>query len=414
MRRVGKTLTGIAAGVLLAAIGAGSVAAQELHQSQIDRGRYLVTAGNCAACHTDFANGGAPFAGGRGLETPFGIIYSKNLTPHDETGLGLWTRDDFYRAMNEGVDRDGQHLYPAFPYTHFTIMPREDVDAIYDYLRTLEPVAVEIPENELPFPLNVRQSLIGWKMLFFEDREFVHDPDRSEAWNRGRYLVDGPLHCGGCHTGKNPLGADQEGEYLRGGVLENWFAPNIRGGENGGIADWAVEDIVSFLGDGRSPHTAPMQRMGEVVGLSTQYLSEDDLEAVAVYLKSLDDAPREAADPVDEDRMAVGEGLYFDNCAACHAADGSGVPYLFARLDGSNKVNADNPSSVIRIILGGAQAEPTETMPGPLAMPPFSWKLTDEQIADLVTYLRQAWGSSAGPISASEVADMRAYLEDHR
>ncbi|WP_196258663.1 cytochrome c [Pelagibacterium limicola] len=398
----------------VAALGGTDIIAQELNYTQIERGRYLATAGNCVACHTDIENDGIPFAGGRGLETPFGIIYSQNLTPDDETGIGHWTRDDFYRAMNEGVDRHGEHLYPAFPYVYFTIVTREDVDAIYEYLRTLEPVQSVVPENELPFPLDVRQSLLGWKTLFFEEAEFVPDPDQSEVWNRGRYLVDGLGHCGACHTGKNALGGDQEDEYLRGGTLENWYAPNIRGGLNGGISHWEIEDIVDFLGVGRARHTAPMQRMGEVVGLSTQYLTEGDLEAIAVYLKSLDDRAPEVPDPVDEDRYQAGKAIYFDNCAACHAADGSGVPYIFAPLDGSNKVTAEDPSTMLRVILGGAKAEPTDLAPGPLAMPPFAWKLTDEQIADLASYMRQAWSNSAGAISPDAVADMRAYLEEHR
>lgn len=414
MKYLGYAVLGVAAVGVLGGFGLSAVVqSQELSHSQVERGRYLTTVANCVACHTDIENDGIPFAGGRGLETPFGIIYSKNLTPDDETGIGLWTRDDFYRALNEGVNRDGDHLYPAFPYPYFTTMPREDVDAIFDYLQTLEPITAEIPENELPFPLNIRQSLLGWKMLFFDDTEFAPDPTQSEEWNRGRYLVDGPAHCGACHTGKNPLGADQEDEYLRGGVLENWFAPNIRGGEHGGIADWTVEDIVDFLGHGRNRHTAPMQRMGEVVGLSTQFMSEADLQAVAIYLKSLDDEAPDEPGEVDAGRVAAGETIFFDNCAACHDADGSGVPYIFASLDGSNKVTAEDPSSAIRIILGGAQAEPTQSAPGPLAMPPFAWKLSDEEIADVVTYLRQAWSNQAGPVSASDVADMRDYLEEH-
>ncbi|WEX10909.1 cytochrome c [Chelativorans sp. AA-79] len=362
------------------------------------------------ACHTDLENDGRPFAGGRGLETPFGTIYSSNLTPDEETGLGRWSREDFFNALNEGIDREERHLYPAMPYPYFTLMTREDTDAIYAYLRTLEPVRSELPENDLPFPLSIRQSVWGWKLLFFDDEEFVASPERSEEWNRGRYLVDGPLHCGGCHTGKNALGAADDDEYLRGGVLENWFAPNILGGENGGIVDWEHSDIVEFLGDGRARHTAPMQRMGEVVAIATQFLHEDDLEAIATYLKSLEDDPREEQDQPDVARVETGEGIYFDNYAACHAADRSGVPNFFAPLETSNKVLAEDPSTAIRIILGGARAQPTEAAPSVLAMPPFAWKLSDDQIADLLTYLRQSGDRNAGSVSASEIAEMREYL----
>lgn len=404
------TALGAAASAILAV---ASAEAQELAGSQVERGRYLAYAGDCQACHTDIENDGIPYAGGRGLATPFGVIYTPNLTPNDETGLGRWSRDDFYNAMNKGVGREGEHLYPAFPYPYFTNMPREDVDAIFDYLRTLEPVRSEKPKNELPFPLNIRQAVAGWKVLYFEEKDFSIDPAQSAEWNRGRYLVDGPAHCGACHTGKNMLGADVEDEYLRGGLLENWFAPNIRGGNDGGLAHWDAQDIVEFLRDGRSRHTAPMQRMGEVVELSTQHLTDADLGAIATYLKSLDDSPRPEPKVLDQARQQRGEAIYFDNCAACHEADMSGVEYFFARLDKSNKVAAEDPSTVIRLILEGARAQPTENAPTPLSMPPFAWKLDDEQIADLVSFLRYQADQSVGSVDASEVAAMREYLIEH-
>lgn len=386
--------------------------AQELSFSQIEHGRYLTYAGDCEACHTDIENEGPPFAGGRGLKTPFGTIYSANLTPDDETGLGRWSREDFYNAINEGIDDEGHHLYPAMPYPQLTLMTRDDTDAIFAFLQSLEPITAQTPENKLPFPLNFRLSVSGWKALFFKDEAFRPDPDRSDEWNRGRFLVDGPMHCGACHTGKNLLGANKEDEYLRGGLLENWFAPNIRGGEYGGIAHWEERDIVEFLKNGRARHTAPMQRMGEVVVLSTQNLNETDLRAVAIYLKSLDDDPPEDQVAPDVRRLEAGAGLYFDNCAACHAADAAGVPYVFASLTTSNKVHAKDASTAIRIILGGARAQPTDNAPSMLAMPPFAWKLTDAQIADLLTYLRGSGERRAGPVYEPEVSEMREYLAE--
>jgi mono/diheme cytochrome c family protein len=358
-------------------------------------------------------NAGEPWAGGRELETPFGVIVTANITSDEETGIGNWTRDDFWRALHEGVGRDGAQLYPAMPYPHFTRMPREDVDAIYEFLRTVPPVRAErVPEEELPAPLRVREAVRGWKLLNFEQGVFRPDPERSPAWNRGAYLVNGPAHCGGCHTGKTLTGGDDPDEFLRGGVLEDWLAPNIRGGENGGIADWMEDDIVEFLGSGRTSHTIAMQRMGEVVVHSTQHLAEADRRAIAVYLKSLDDEPREPGDPPDEAVMQAGEQIYFDNCAACHRSDGSGVSYLFARLDGSNKIRSENPITMLRIILGGAQTAPTEAHPGPHAMPSFAWKLSDKEIADLGSYLRNAWSNNAPPVSASDVADLREKLRE--
>ena len=393
-------------------VGAGApLSAQDLSWSEVERGRYLAIASNCVSCHTDLANDGPPWSGGREMETPFGVIITPNITPDEETGIGLWTRDDLWTAMHEGRRRDGAYMYPAFPYTHFTRMPREDVDALYAYLRTLPPVRADhVPEDELPLPLQLRASIAGWNLLHFEPGVFVPDPAQSDEWNRGAYLVTGPGHCGACHTPRNILGGEQEDEFLRGGVLEGWHAPNIRGGENGGIAHWSHEDIVSFLGTGRNEHTAAMQRMGEVVSFSTQHMTDEDLSAIATYLRSLDDPPRQQYNPPAEAVMNAGAAIYFDNCAACHHADGSGEPYMFARLDGSNKVQSDDPTTVIRIILEGAQAIPTDAHPGPLGMPAFDWKLSDENIADLVSYLRNAWGNTGESVSASDVADIRESL----
>ena len=385
--------------------------AQELALTQVERGRYLTTAANCTGCHTDHDNDGPPFAGGYELETPFGVIASPNITFDPATGIGEWSRDDFWGALHEGVRKDGAQLYPAMPYVYFTRMPREDVDAIYDYLSTVPPVTADIvPEEELPAVLQIREAVRGWKLLHFDQGVFQPDPDRSAEWNRGAYLVDAVAHCGGCHTGKNLLGGDQDSEYLRGGVLENWHAPNIRGGEHGGIAHWSADEIVEFLKEGRTAHTGAMSRMGQVVALSTQHLSDDDLVAIATYLQSLDDAERAPGETPDEARTTAGAAIYFDNCAACHKSDGSGVPQMFAVLDGSNKLNADDPTTVLRIILEGARAEPTEARPTPFSMPAYHWKLDDDEIADLVSYLRSAWRNRAGPVSASEVADLRERL----
>lgn len=405
--------------VLLAAPAAAQQAAQAPARTQVDsfaqieRGRYLATAANCANCHTDVANDGPRWAGGRALETPFGAIITPNITFDEETGIGSWSRDDFWGALHEGVRKDGAQLYPAMPYPYLTLMPREDVDAIYDFLASLPTVRAErVPEEDLPLPLQVRESIRVWKAANFEAGVFEPDPERSTEWNRGAYLVRGPAHCGACHTGKNLLAGDDADEYLRGGVLENWYAPNIRGGENGGIAHWSEDEIVAFLGTGRTAHTIAMERMGEVVGSSTQYMTEEDLAAIAVYLKSIDDAPRAEATRPETARAEAGEAIFFDQCAACHRADGGGVDYMFAALDGSNKVNAEDPTTVIRLVLKGARAEPTEAYPTQFSMPAFEWKLTDEQVADVVSYLRSAWGNSAEPVEASDVADLRETLSE--
>jgi len=384
--------------------------AQDNSFAQVERGRYAVATGNCQGCHT--IPGEEPFAGGRGLDTPFGTIYTPNLTFEPETGLGLWSKDDFWRAMHEGVARDGSKLYPAFPYPHFTKMPRDEVDAIYDYLATLPPVRKEKPENELPFPLNWRFALTFWNWMFFEPGEFEPDPDKSEQWNRGAYLVEGPGHCAGCHTDKNLAGADKEDRHLKGGNLENWAAPDIRGGQHGGLEHWSEDDIVEFLRAGRNAHTAAFSTMKEVIELSTQHLVDDDLRAIAVYLKDLESDQPDAVDEPDANVMAAGEAIYFDNCSACHVSDGSGVPRFFAPIAGSGKVNNPDATTVIRVILEGARAVPTETHPSPLTMPAFNWKLTDEQIAAVATYVRSSWGNAAAPVSADDVTSLREALKE--
>lgn len=382
--------------------------AQETVYTQVERGRYALITGNCQGCHT--APGEEPFAGGRGLETPFGTIYTPNITFDPETGLGRWSRDNFWQAMHEGIAPDGSRLYPAFPFPHFSKMPRDEVDALYDYLGSLPQVKKEKPENELPWPLSWRFSLAGWRLLFFEPEPFQPDPDKSGEWNRGAYLVEGPGHCAGCHTEKNLAGADKESRHLMGGQLENWAAPDIRGGENGGLEDWSEDDIVEFLKTGRNAHTAAFSIMSEVIEYSTQHMVDDDLRAIAIYLKDLEGEERSAPTSSDENVMEAGAAIYFDNCSTCHVSDGSGVPRFFAPLQGSGKVNNEDATTVIRVILEGARAVPTKAHPTPLTMPAFHWKLSDEQIASVATFIRSSWGNRGGAVSASDVADLREKL----
>jgi len=384
--------------------------AQHNSYAQVERGRYLLAAGNCEGCHT--VPGGERFAGGRGLVTPFGTIYTANITFDAATGLGRWSKDDFWQAMHHGIRRDGERLYPAFPYPHFTKMPREDVDAIYDYLATLPPVKKTTPENDLPFPLNLRSTLAGWNMLFFDSGTFEPDSSKSDEWNRGAYLVEGPGHCGGCHTEKNLFGADKNSRHLKGGQLENWAAPNIRGGRNGGLDHWSDDDIVEFLKTGRNVHTAAFSIMSEVIEFSTQYLNDADLRAIAVYLNDLDDEERAPPTKPDEAEMKAGAAVYFDNCSACHVSDGKGVPRFFAPLARSGKVNNSDATTVVRVILDGARAVPTATHPSPLTMPPFGWKLTDGQVAAVATYVRASWGNVGRAVSAREVAELREKLRE--
>lgn len=395
-------LAGVLSGEPLPARG------QDNSFAQVERGRYAVATANCLGCHTEA--GEPPFSGGRGLETPFGTIFTPNITFEPETGLGLWSRDDFWRAMHEGVARDGSNLYPAFPYPHFTRMPRDEVDAVYDYLATLPQVKKSKPDNDLPFPLNWRATVAGWNMLFFEPGALAPDPAKSAEWNRGAYLVEGPGHCAGCHTGKNLAGADKDSRHLKGGNLENWSAPDIRGGRHGGLEHWGEDDIVEFLRTGRNAYTAAFSVMAEVIEHSTQHLTDADLRSIALYLNDLDSDARSPPAAPSDAVMAAGAAIYFDNCSACHVSDGSGVPRFFAPLAGSGKVNDPDPTTLVRVILEGAQAVPTHAHPSPLSMPAFDWKLTDAQVAAVASYIRASWGNRAAPVSPRDVTDLRDAL----
>ena len=386
--------------------------AQSTIYSQLEHGRYVVATANCRTCHT--AHEGEPFAGGRAMHTPFGTIYTPNITFDEKTGLGLWTKDEFHRALHEGIARDGSRLYPAFPYPHFTKMPREDVDAVYDYLASQPRIVKSKPDNDLWFPLGWRRLVAGWNMMFFRKGVYTPDPAQSSEWNRGAYLVQGPGHCAGCHTEKNLAGADKDSRALMGGALENWAAPNIRGGRNGGLENWSKEEIVAFLKTGRNAHTAAMTRMGEVITYSTQHMTLDDLGAIATYLKSLDSQARPTVTLPASEVMRAGGAIYNDNCSACHVSNGSGVPNIFARLAGSNKLNDPDPTTVIRIVLEGARATPTATRPTAFSMPAFHWKLTDEQIASVISFVRASWGNKGAPVTAGEVSRMREDLQQRQ
>lgn len=396
---------------LIAPLACQPVAAEELSFAEVERGRYLATAANCYGCHTDVERGGAPWSGGRELHTPFGVIVTPNVTFHD-SGIGDWTRDDFWNALHSGVRADGARLYPAMPYPYFTRMPRADVDAIYTFLRTVAPVdASHQPEAGLPPPLRLRFAIRFWNALNFDEGVFTVDAEQSDVWNRGAYLVEGPAHCGACHTPKTLLGGDRRDEALRGGVLEDWRASNIRGGPGGGLAHWSQDEIAAYLGDGRNAHTGAMIRMGEVVALSMQHLQPEDRQAIAVYLKSLGDTRAEAGAPVEAAVERAGAAIYLDNCAACHRSDGAGVPGMFAALNASNKVRDPDPMTIIRIVLVGAQAVATDARPGPLGMPAYGWKLDDAQIAAVLSHVRGRWGEGSGVVGAADVARMRSRLD---
>ncbi len=376
----------------------------------IEHGRYMATAGDCAACHT--AKGSQPFAGGGALETPFGILLSPNITPDVETGIGGWTDDQFVDAVRSGIGHGGIHLYPAMPYTYYTKLTREDVIAIRAYLDTVQPVRNEVHANQLPFPFNQRETMLGWNELYFTPGEFKPDPGKSAEWNRGAYIVEGVEHCGLCHTPKNVMGGDENSRRMQGSVLQNWYAPDLTGNRRVGIGDWTVDDIALYLKTGRNRYDIASGPMGDAVAHSTSHLTDADLRAIAVYLKDLPPGGGGLPQPVSaqDPAMQQGQAIYNQQCAACHTVGGEGIVGLFPRLSGAPLVQQSQATSLIRVVLEGSRAVATGGAPTGPAMPSFAWKLSDADVAAVVTYVRNAWGNAAPAVSAGEVGNMRQAL----
>lgn len=375
----------------------------------VERGAALALAGNCAACHT--ARGGAPYAGGRGIDTPFGTVFSSNLTPDPDHGIGRWSASEFRRALRHGRSRDGRLLYPAFPYPNMTIVSRDDADAIFAFLRTVPPAAQPNRAHALRWPYSTTAALAVWRALFFSAESFVPEPARGDAWNRGAYLVRGLGHCNACHAARNLLGATAGPLELGGGLIpvQNWYAPSLSAAHEAGVGDWSEDEIVALLRSGRSPRGSALGPMAEVVFRSTQHLAEADLRAIAVYLQSLPGTPRAPirVDRPDAALLAQGERIYADRCADCHGAMGQGAVGAVAALAGNRSVTLDSPANVVRVILAGGFPPSTAGNPRPYGMPPFAQALDDAEVAAVATYIRNAWGHAAPPVSALEVLRYR-------
>ena len=399
----------IVAGLLgVAGLSIAASVPRDTSHAEIMRGRYLVAAGDCAACHT--ADGGKAFAGDRPIPTPFGTIYSSNITPDKDTGIGTWSDDDFWRAMHDGLRPNGDHLYPAFPYPWYTRLTHDDVLAMKAYLDTLPPVRQTVRARELPWPLSWRASVAGWNGLFFKPGEFASDPVRSAEWNRGAYLVEGLGHCGACHSPKNLLGGVKRRERFEGGMGEGWFATSLRPTEGEGLGKWSVAEIVEYLKTGANDRARAMGPMAEVVEHSTRYLSDGDLHAIAVYLKDLPgDNGRAKTQTASADADALNRGrlVYVDQCAGCHMEKGEGLANVFPPIKENTGVHASDPTSLARIVLEGAHSAKTPQKPEGFAMPGFADKLSDQDIADVLTYIRANFGNRANPVAASKVADVR-------
>ena len=401
-------------------------------QELVQRGAYLARAGDCIACHT--ARNGQPFAGGLPLNTPIGMIYSTNITPDLETGIGRYSLNDFVKVMREGVAKDGHHLYPAMPYTSFARLSQEDMLALYArFIQGVEPVHNSNHPTQLSWPLSMRSLMAVWNALYLSNGEYAADPDKNVVWNRGAYLVQGLGHCGECHTprgiaGQMKAGSEQNGrQYLSGATLDNWHASPLTGDLETGLHGWSKVEIVEFLKTGRTARVAAFGVMSEVVGKSTQYLTDQDLMAIAEYLKSLPPFNKEAEDyadlamPASDASMATralrvgdtgmrGSRVYLDNCNACHRSDGSGAQRTFPNLVKNEAVIAKDPISLIHVVLAGSAMPSTHTAPSALAMPDFGWRLSDEEVADVLSFVRGSWGNHAIMVSRDEVGRVRKKL----
>lgn len=400
------------------------VAAAAASDSLIARGAYLARAGNCMTCHT--ARGGEPYAGGRSIDTPFGAVFTSNLTPDEKTGLGTWSPAHFWRAMHNGRSKSGRLLYPAFPYPSYTQVTREDSGALFAYLKSLPAVTQPNKAHALRFPYQSQAALAVWRALYFSPGVYKPDASRNAEWNRGAYLVNGLGHCTACHTARNVMGAT-EGLDLSGGLIpiQNWYAPSLVSPHEAGVGDWDRQEIVNLLKNGVSKRGSVNGPMAEVVQGSTQYLNSEDLNAMAQFLKELPGtsapgSPKEpeialmAGSPSATDAVApgsvaaLGAKLYENNCAQCHGDKGQGVPNAYPALAGNRAVLMPQTVNLVQIVLNGGYAPATAGNPRPFGMPPFVLVLNDTDVAAVLTHIRGAWGNQASAVSPLEVNRIRA------
>jgi len=374
--------------------------------SQQTRGAYLLRAGNCVGCHS--RRGGEPLAGGRPINTPFGVVYSSNITPDAQTGIGGWTADDFWNALHDGVSADGRLLYPAFPYTHFSLVTRADSDAMLAALMAEPAVSRPPTAHALRFPFNTQLALRLWRWLFFDPQSFEPDPQQDAAWNRGRYLVEGLGHCGACHGERNALGALLPSRSFAGSLLpdQRWYAPPLQAARS----EAESQDILAVLKQGTSKRRVATGPMAEVVSHSTQHLAAEDLQAMLRYIDSLPRVEPSAvaslvvSPELRERQMLQGEEVYTQHCATCHGRDGEGEPWVFPPLAGNPQVSSPAAGNLIRVLKFGGYAPSTAGQPHPFGMPPFAHQLDADEQAAVLTYIRNAWGNQASAVSPVEVA----------
>ena len=410
---------------ILALLGStAAMAAQDSSHALIQQGEYLARAGDCVACHT--AKGGKPFAGGLAMETPIGLIYSTNITP-DKSGIGDYSFEDFDKAVRHGIAKNGSTLYPAMPYPSYARVNQADMQALYAYFMSgVKPVAQENQAVDIPWPMSMRWPLAMWRWMFAPAVEdFTPVAQQDPVVSRGAYLVEGLGHCGACHTPRaltmqeKALSATDGSTFLSGSApLESWIAKNLRGDHKDGLGSWNEAQLVQFLKTGRSDRSAVFGGMSDVIVHSMQYMSEADLTAIARYLKSLPavdsaDKPHQY-DPAVADALWNGDdskrgaAVYIDNCAACHRTDGNGYTRVFPALAGNPVLQSEDQTSLIHIVLKGATLPATHTAPSTFTMPAFDWRLSDQEVADVVNFIRTSWGNQAGEVKATDVKGLRS------
>lgn len=390
------------------AIANNNITLADFHSQDVDaikRGAYVMRTADCAACHTQSKG---DMAGGYSIETPFGALISSNITPDPETGIGSMTERDFFNAVRHGQGSKG-FLYPAMPYTAYTKLTDQDMHDLWAYMSTVKPVKNTINENgEMSFPFNIRLAMLGWNMLFFDNKGFSGNPEGAD---RGRYLVDAGGHCSACHSPRNFLGAEESAKYLQGAELGEWHAPDITSNQYTGIGSDSADSLAEYLGTGTNGHAMAAGPMAEAVEHSLQYLTQEDLIEIAKYLKTVpaSDINAPAALDANSDSMKRGALSYEVNCSACHGVRGEGMGDLAPAL-ANNHALLENPTNAIRALMVGARAAATHERTTGAGMPSFAWKMDDRQIVDVLDYIRNSWGNAAPPVNTEDVAKSRESL----
>lgn len=393
------------------------------------RGEYLMRASDCMACHTN--EGGTPFAGGRAIQSPMGTIWTTNITPDKETGIGNYTLDDFRAVLYDGVTPNGTHLYPAMPYENYRKLTEEDVVALYEYfMNEVKPVPNKIEQTKLAFPFNMRFGLRAWNWVALRgEAGFAPNTSEDGVFNRGKYLVEGPGHCAACHSPRSVMmtqdGIDETSKsFLSGGEIDNYTAPDLRG-PTSGPQKWTVEETAAYLATARNAHSTATGEMMLVVRDSTQYLTSEDNTAIASFLKKIGSSEpsqaknAEAATQTEQmlssakPDMPLGPRLYLDNCGGCHLVNGKGAPEIFPELDGNSLVTAKSSKGLVSVILHGAELPSTEKRPMKVRMQGYEDRLSDEEIATLATFLRNAWTNKASDVTAQDVEAIRKLGNSH-